>query len=218
MHKIIVNLEGIKDKLKKFRSNQDKLPEIIAVSKTFTANEIMPLVEYGHLHFGENKIQEALQKWPKIKENFSNIKLHMLGKIQSNKVKYLLPVFDYLHSLDSIKVAEKISLEEEKKNKKLKIFIQINIGNEFQKGGINIDDLNDFYLTCTKRFNLNIVGLMCLPPSLKDPKKYFMLLNDLSKKFNLKDLSMGMSNDYMEAAECGASYLRIGSKIFGERV
>jgi PLP dependent protein len=218
MHKIIVNLEGIRDKLKKFRSNQDKLPEIIAVSKTFTANEIMPLVEYGHLHFGENKIQEALQKWPKIKENFSNIKLHMLGKIQSNKVKYLLPVFDYLHSLDSIKVAEKISLEEEKKNKKLKIFIQINIGNEFQKGGINIDDLNDFYLTCTKRFNLNIVGLMCLPPSLKDPKKYFMLLNDLSKKFNLKDLSMGMSNDYMEAAECGASYLRIGSKIFGERV
>jgi len=218
MHKIIVNLEGIKDKLKKFRSNQDKLPEIIAVSKTFTANEIMPLVEYGHLHFGENKIQEALQKWPKIKENFSNIKLHMLGKIQSNKVKYLLPVFDYVHSLDSIKVAEKISLEEEKKNKKLKIFIQINIGNEFQKGGINIDDLNDFYLTCTKRFNLNIVGLMCLPPSLKDPKKYFMLLNDVSKKFNLKDLSMGMSNDYMEAAECGASYLRIGSKIFGERV
>lgn len=218
MHKIIVNLEGIKDKLKKFRSNQDKQPEIIAVSKTFAANEIMPLVEYGHLHFGENKIQEALQKWPKIKENFSNIKLHMLGKIQSNKVKYLLPVFDYLHSLDSIKVAEKISLEEEKKNKKLKIFIQINIGNEFQKGGINIDDLNDFYLTCTKRFNLNIVGLMCLPPSLKDPKKYFMLLNDVSKKFNLKDLSMGMSNDYMEAAECGASYLRIGSKIFGERV
>ena len=218
MHKIIVNLEGIRDKLKKFRSNQDKLPEIIAVSKTFTANEIMPLVEYGHLHFGENKIQEALQKWPKIKENFSNIKLHMLGKIQSNKVKYLLPVFDYLHSLDSIKVAEKISLDEEKKNKKLKIFIQINIGNEFQKGGINIDDLNDFYLTCTKRFNLNIVGLMCLPPSLKDPKKYFMLLNDVSKKFNLKDLSMGMSNDYMEAAECGASYLRIGSKIFGERV
>lgn len=218
MHKIIVNLEGIKDKLKKFRSNQDKLPEIIAVSKTFTANEIMPLVEYGHLHFGENKIQEALQKWPKIKENFSNIKLHMLGKIQSNKVKYLLPVFDYLHSLDNIKVAEKISLEEEKKNKKIKIFIQINIGNEFQKGGINIDDLNDFYLTCTKKFNLNIVGLMCLPPSLKDPKKYFMLLNDVSKKFNLKDLSMGMSNDYMEAAECGASYLRIGSKIFGERV
>ena len=129
MHKIIVNLEGIRDKLKKFRSNKDKLPEIIAVSKTFTANEIMPLVEYGHLHFGDNKIQEALQKWPKIKENFSNIKLHMLGKIQSNKVKYLLPVFDYLHSLDSIKVAEKISLEEEKKNKKLKIFIQINIGN-----------------------------------------------------------------------------------------
>lgn len=218
MHKIIINLEGIKDKLKKFKSNQDKLPEIIAVSKTFSANEIMPLVEYGHLHFGENKIQEALQKWPKIKENFSNIKLHMLGKIQSNKVKYLLPIFDYLHSLDNIKVAEKISLEEEKKNKKLKIFIQINIGNEFQKSGINIEDLDDFYLTCTKKFNLNIVGLMCLPPSLKDPKKYFMLLNDVSKKFNLKDLSMGMSNDYIEAAECGASYLRIGSKIFGERV
>ena len=133
MHKIIVNLEGIKDKLKKFRSNQDKQPEIIAVSKTFAANEIMPLVEYGHLHFGENKIQEALQKWPKIKENFSNIKLHMLGKIQSNKVKYLLPVFDYLHSLDSIKVAEKISLEEEKKIKKLKFLYRLILVMNFKK-------------------------------------------------------------------------------------
>jgi len=218
MHKIIDNLECIKNKLKQLKFETHQIPKIIAVSKTFSADNILPLVEYGHDHFGENKVQEALEKWPKIKENFSNIKLHMLGKIQSNKVKYLLPVFDYLHSLDNIKVAEKISLEEEKKNKKIKIFIQINIGNEFQKGGINIDDLNDFYLTCTKRFNLNIVGLMCLPPSLKDPKKYFMLLNDVSKKFNLKDLSMGMSNDYMEAAECGASYLRIGSKIFGERV
>ena len=133
MHKIIVNLEGIKDKLKKFGSNQDKQPEIIAVSKTFEANKIMPLVEYGHLHFGENKIQEALQKWPKIKENFSNIKLHMLGKIQSNKVKYLLPVFDYLHSLDSIKVAEKISLEEEKKIKNLKFLYRLILVMNFKK-------------------------------------------------------------------------------------
>jgi pyridoxal phosphate enzyme (YggS family) len=168
-------------------------------------------------HFGENKIQEALEKWPKIKENFPNIKLHMLGKIQSNKVKFLLPLFDYLHSLDSLKIAEKISLEEKKKNKKLKIFIQINIGNETQKSGINIEDLEQFYLTCVNEFNLNIVGLMCLPPSSSDPTKYFKLLKEISVKINLKELSMGMSNDYFDAAQCGATYLRIGSKIFGER-
>ena len=174
-------------------------------------------MEYGHEHFGENKIQEALEKWPKIKENFPNIKLHMLGKIQSNKVKFLLPLFDYLHSLDSLKIAEKISLEEKKKNKKLKIFIQINIGNETQKSGINIEDLEQFYLTCVNEFNLNIVGLMCLPPSSSDPTKYFKLLKEISFKINLKELSMGMSNDYLDAAKCGATYLRIGSKIFGER-
>lgn len=177
----------------------------------------MPLAEYGHEHFGENKIQEALDKWPKIKENFPNIKLHMLGKIQSNKVKFLLPLFDYLHSLDSIKIAEKISLEEKKKNKKLKIFIQINIGNEPQKNGINIEDLDQFYLTCVNEFNLNIVGLMCLPPFSSDPKKYFISLYEISQKLNTKELSMGMSNDYFDAAQCGATYLRIGSKIFGER-
>jgi pyridoxal phosphate enzyme (YggS family) len=217
MHKIIDNLEGIKDKLKQLKFKNNHSPKVIAVSKTFSTKDVIPLVEYGHEHFGENKIQEALEKWPKIKENFPNIKLHMLGKIQSNKVKFLLPLFDYLHSLDSLKIAEKISLEEKKKNKKLKIFIQINIGNETQKSGINIEDLEQFYLTCVNEFNLNIVGLMCLPPSSSDPTKYFKLLKEISFKINLKELSMGMSNDYLDAAQCGATYLRIGSKIFGER-
>ena len=217
MHKNIDNLEGIKNKLKKFKIDIAKTPKIIAVSKTFSTDNILPLVEYGHDHFGENKVQEALEKWPKIKESYPNLKLHMVGKIQSNKVKFLLPVFDYLHSLDNIKVAEKISLEEKKNNKKLKIFIQINIGNESQKSGINIEDLDKFYLACVKKYNLNIVGLMCLPPSSSDPKKYFVLLKEISEKINLKELSMGMSNDYLDAAQCGATYLRIGSKIFGER-
>ena len=217
MHKNIDNLEGIKNKLKQLKLDIPQTPKIIAVSKTFSVENILPLVEYGHDHFGENKVQEALKKWPKIKESYPNLKLHMVGKIQSNKVKFLLPVFDYLHSLDNIKIAEKISLEENKNNKKLKIFIQINIGNEPQKNGINIEDLDEFYLTCVNELNLNIVGLMCLPPSSSDPKKYFILLKEISNKLNLKELSMGMSNDYLDAAQCGATYLRIGSKIFGER-
>ena len=217
MHKNIDNLEGIKNKLKQFKIDIRHTPKIIAVSKTFSIDNILPLVEYGHDHFGENKVQEALKKWPKIKESYPHLKLHMVGKIQSNKVKFLLPVFDYLHSLDNIKIAEKISLEEKKNNKKLKIFIQINIGNEPQKNGINIKDLEEFYLTCVKEYNLNIVGLMCLPPSSSDPKDYFILLKEISEKLNLKELSMGMSNDYLDAAQCGATYLRIGSKIFGER-
>ena len=218
MHKTIDNLEGIKNKLKQLKLENYQNLKIIAVSKTFSIDNILPLVEYGHDHFGENKVQEALEKWPKIKESYPNLKLHMVGKIQSNKVKFLLPVFDYLHSLDNIKIAEKISLEEKKNNKKLKIFIQINIGNEPQKSGINIEDLDQFYLTCVNELNLNIVGLMCLPPSSSDPKKYFILLNEISQKLNLKELSMGMSNDYLDAVQCGASCLRIGSKIFGERV
>ena len=217
MHKIIDNLEGIKNKLKQLKLENYQNLKIIAVSKTFSLNRILPLIEYGHDHFGENKVQEALEKWPKIKESYPNLKLHMVGKIQSNKVKFLLPVFDYLHSLDNIKIAEKISSEEKKNNKKLKIFIQINIGNEPQKSGINIEDLDEFYLTCVNELNLNIVGLMCLPPSSSDPKKYFISLNEISQKLNLKELSMGMSNDYIDAAQCGATYLRIGSKIFGER-
>ena len=217
MHKIIDNLEGIKNKLKQLKLENYQNLKIIAVSKTFSLNSILPLIEYGNDHFGEKKVQEALEKWPKIKEDYPNVKLHMLGKIQSNKVKFLLPLFDYLHSLDNIKVAQKISIEEKKNNKKLKIFIQINIGNEPQKSGINIEDLDEFYLTCVNELNLNIVGLMCLPPSSSDPKKYFISLNEISQKLNLKELSMGMSNDYPDAAQCGATYLRIGSKIFGER-
>ena len=202
MHKIIDNLEGIKNKLKQLKLENYQNLKIIAVSKTFSLNSILPLIEYGHDHFGENKVQEALEKWPKIKESYPNLKLHMVGKIQSNKVKFLLPVFDYLHSLDNIKIAEKISSEEKKNNKKLKIFIQINIGNEPQKSGINIEDLDEFYLTCVNELNLNIVGLMCLPPSSSDPKKYFILLKEISNKLNLKELSLGMSNDYFDAAQC----------------
>lgn len=191
--------------------------KIIAVSKTFAIEHVRPLIEYGHMHYGENKIQEAIEKWSIEKKNNSNLKLHMLGKIQSNKVKFLLPLFDYLHSLDNEKVAEKISIEEKKKNKKLKIFIQVNIGDEAQKNGISIKEVKNFYLKCTKEFNLNIIGLMCLPPQSNDPREYFELLSDISKNINLKELSMGMSGDYIDAIKCGATYIRIGSNIFGNR-
>ena len=177
----------------------------------------MPLIQEGHVHYGENKIQEAMQKWPDVKEKFSEIKLHMLGKVQTNKVKFLIPLFDYIHSLDNLKLAEKISNEQEKKNKKIKIFIQVNIGNEQQKNGIDINDLGNFYNECTKNMNLDIVGLMCLPPQFDEPQKYFKKMFDLKNKFNLKELSMGMSNDYLEAAKSSSTFLRIGSKIFGAR-
>ena len=216
MHKTIVNLEVIKEKLKQLNHAKEKT-KIIAVSKTFPSSDILPLIQHGHQHFGENKIQEALEKWPTIKKNFPNINLHMLGKVQSNKVKFLLPIFDYLHSLDNIKLAEKIAIEEKKNNKKLKIFIQVNIANESQKNGIDINDLDEFYSICIKKFSLNVIGLMCLPPNLLDAKKYFLDLNAAAKKINLHELSIGMSNDYLDAAQCGATYLRIGSKIFGER-
>ena len=218
MHKIVNNLIHIENQLKDIQSNNlIQNIKIIAVSKTFAIEHVRPLIEYGHMHYGENKIQEAIEKWSIEKKNNSNLKLHMLGKIQSNKVKFLLPLFDYLHSLDNEKVAEKISIEEKKKNKKLKIFIQVNIGDEAQKNGISIKELKNFYLKCTKEFNLNIIGLMCLPPQSNDPREYFELLSDISKNINLKELSMGMSGDYIDAIKCGATYIRIGSNIFGNR-
>ena len=218
MHNVVNNLKDIENQLNLSLSSENiSLPKIIAVSKTFPITKIMPLIQEGHVHYGENKIQEAMQKWPDVKEKFSEIKLHMLGKVQTNKVKFLIPLFDYIHSLDNLKLAEKISNEQEKKNKKIKIFIQVNIGNEQQKNGIDINDLGNFYNECTKNMNLDIVGLMCLPPQFDEPQKYFKKMFDLKNKFNLKELSMGMSNDYLEAAKSSSTFLRIGSKIFGAR-
>ena len=219
MHKSVNNLIDIENKLNDVQtSNIKKKPKIIAVSKTFSSDDIKPLIIYGHKDFGENKIQEAVNKWTEIKNNFNEIKLHMIGKIQTNKVKFLIPLFDYLHSLDNLKLAEKISKEELKKNKKIKIFIQVNLGDEKQKNGINLRDLESFYKECSLNLNLNIIGLMCLPPIEDDPKKYFLQLKESANKINLKELSMGMSNDYEIAANNGSTFVRIGSKIFGERI
>ncbi len=179
--------------------------------------EIEPLLKHGHMHFGENKVQEAIDKWTNVKKNFENVKLHMIGKLQTNKTKYIIPLFDFLHSLDNIKLAEKISKEEKKFKKKIKIFIQVNIGNEEQKNGIQIKELENFYKTCVNKLDLNIIGLMCLPPEKQDAKPYFEKMKELNKHLGLNELSMGMSSDYLDAVEYGASFLRVGSKIFGKR-
>jgi len=181
-------------------------------------DKIRPLIENGHIHFGENKVQEAINKWKIIKDQNKDLKLHMIGKLQKNKVKYVIPLFDYIHSLDNHKLAEKISLEQKKYKKKLKIFIQINIGNEEQKSGIRIEQLESFYNICVKNLDLDIVGLMCLPPENLDSKPYFKKMKELIKNLGLKELSMGMSSDYLEAIEFGASFVRVGSKIFGKRI
>ena len=213
MHDIVDRLVSIK---KEIQSNNSKA-EIVAISKTFPLNKILPLINFGHLNFGENKVQEAVSKWTDIKKDFNNIKLHFVGKLQTNKVKYALPLFDYIHSLDTIKLAEKIANEQQKKNFKPKIFIQVNIGKETQKNGVEIDKLEQFYSECKKNYDLNIVGLMCLPPNEKNPNEYFSQMKILKNKLNLNDLSMGMTNDYIEALNYEATFIRIGSKIFGER-
>ena len=212
MHNTINNLENIKTKLVNYQK-----AKIIAVSKTFSAENIVPLLEYGHRHFGENKVQEALLKWPDLKERYKNINLHMIGKLQTNKVKFLFPNFDCVHSLDSIKLAEKISKEELKNKKKLKIFIQVNLGSENQKNGVSISELPTLYEQSIKKFDLNIIGLMCIPPKDGSAFDYFKELKNLNKQHNLNELSMGMSQDYLDAANVGATYLRIGSEIFGSR-
>ena len=218
MHNVVNNLKDIENQLNLSLSAEKlTIPKIIAVSKTFPISKVMPLIDGGHVHFGENKIQEAVEKWPGIKEKFPKIQLHMLGKVQTNKVKFLIPLFDYIHSLDNLKLAEKISSEQIKKNKKLKIFIQVNIGNEKQKNGINIDQLKKFYNECSKNMGLDIVGLMCLPPQLEKPIKFFEKMFELNNKLSLSELSMGMSNDYIDAAKSHSTFLRIGSKIFGAR-
>ena len=180
-------------------------------------NDIEPLIKSGHTHFGENKVQEAIKKWTDIKNKFENLKLHMVGRLQTNKVKSALLLFDYIHSLDSIKLAEKIFVEQKKLNKKVKIFIQVNMGNEEQKSGIDKKYLNNFFKECTEELKLNIIGLMCLPPKDKNVQLYFKELTDLNNSLGLKDLSMGMSSDYLEAVSFGATFVRIGSKIFGNR-
>jgi pyridoxal phosphate enzyme (YggS family) len=215
LHKSINNLISVKKELEIKSHNQNV--EIIAVSKTFPINEILPLIEYGHQHFGENKVQEAINKWRELKNNNKNIKLHLVGKLQSNKAKDAVKIFDYIHSLDNIKLANKIAVEQKKINKNIKLFIQINIGNEAQKNGLRPEELKKFYNQCANDLNLNIVGLMCIPPQTGNMRDYFNKMLELKNLVGLKDLSMGMSNDYLEAANCGASFLRIGSKIFGER-
>ena len=180
-------------------------------------NNIEPLLKNGHDHFGENKVQEAMEKWSNIKSKNNNIKLHMIGKLQTNKVKYVIPLFDYIHSVDNLKLAEKISKEQKKINRNLKIFIQVNVGDEKQKSGIDKKDLLTFSKKCINELNLEIIGLMCIPPQNKDSKKYFEVMLDLNKSLGLKELSMGMSFDYMDAIESGATFVRVGSKIFGER-
>ena len=216
MHKSIINLSIIKDHIKSKFEKIDNL-KIIAVSKTFSELDIKPLIDYGHTHFGENKIQEAVNKWTKIKNSNSDIKLHMIGKLQTNKTKLAVSLFDYIHSLDNLKLAEKISSEQLKLKKKVKVFIQVNIGKESQKNGINADNLNEFYRKCVEDFDLNIVGLMCIPPHSDNIKIYFEQMAQLNKDLSLTELSMGMSSDYLEAIKYGSTYVRIGSKIFGSR-
>jgi len=215
MHNIVKNLIYIEELIKS-KANDDELAKIIAVSKTFPIENVLPLIEHGHLHYGENKVQEALEKWSDIKLKNNAIKLHLIGRLQTNKVKFALQIFDYIHSLDSEKLAIKISEEQKKQEKKPKIFIQVNIGNEDQKSGINKDNLIDFYKFC-KNLNLDIIGTMCIPPNDDNTEKYFSEMNDLNKEFNFKELSMGMSGDYLEAIRYNATYIRVGSKIFGSR-
>jgi pyridoxal phosphate enzyme (YggS family) len=218
MHNTIKNLIYIEDLIKSKANDEirDKLPKIIAVSKTFPIENILPLIEHGHLHYGENKVQEALDKWTEIKIKNNNIKLHLIGKLQTNKVKFALKIFDYIHSLDSEKLANKIANEQLKQDKKPKIFIQVNIGDEDQKSGVQKERLVDFYKYC-KNLNLDIVGTMCIPPNDQNSENYFSEMSKINKNIDFKELSMGMSGDYLSAIKNNATYVRIGSKIFGNR-
>ena len=207
-NKIKSNIEAI---------SNTKLVNIIAVSKTFPLEHIYPLIEHGHIHFGENKVQEALAKWTDQKKINSSLKLHMIGKLQSNKAKDAVKLFDYIHSLDNQKLADTLARHQLNLNKKLKYFIQVNIGNEIQKSGIPINELDAFYNYCINEIKLEIIGLMVIPPNDNKPEKYFKSLNELNKSLELKNLSMGMSADYIEAIKYGSNYVRIGSSIFGDR-
>ena len=219
MHVTIKNLLKIKENINTNLQNVKTTfvaPKIIAVSKTFKIDHIMPLIDHGHLDYGENKVQEAIEKWINIKNKNKNIKLHLIGGLQTNKVKNAVKLFDYIHSLDSKKLADKISYQQKEQNVERKIFIQVNIGKEQQKSGITEEELFDFYKYC-KDLNLNIIGLMCIPPSNQDSTKYFLRMQELNKKIGLKELSMGMSADYISAIKYDSTFVRIGSEIFGQR-
>ena len=220
MHNAVERLIAIRSKIKELlikNNSKNKDPNIIIVCKTFSMDKILPLIEIGHVHFGENKVQEAELKWKEIKKKHLNIKLHMVGKLQTNKVKTALKIFDYIHSVDNYKLAEKIVKYEKELNKKIKTFVQVNIGEESQKNGINPKNINQFVNYCRNSLSLNIIGLMCLPPINENPEKYYLYLNQLRNQADLCHLSMGMSNDYQIAAKCGSTFLRIGSKILGKR-
>ena len=212
MENVIKNLNSIKQEI-----IDKKNVRLVAVTKTFPISHILPVINVGHTDFGENKVQEAMEKWTSIKQDFPNINLHLIGKLQTNKVKFVLPLFDYIHSLDNIKLASKIAEEQIKKNFKPKIFVQVNIGEEPQKGGVDVSNLENFYKKCVDEFKLNIIGLMSIPPFDKDSKPYFTKMRELSENLNLKEISMGMSNDYLEAIKQGSTFIRVGSKIFGAR-
>jgi len=220
MHNAVERLIAIRSKIKELlikNNSKNKDLNIIIVCKTFSMDKILPLIETGHVHFGENKVQEAELKWKEIKKKHLNVKLHMVGKLQTNKVKTALKIFDYIHSVDNYKLAEKIVKYEKELNKKIKTFVQVNIGEESQKNGINPKNINQFVNYCRNNLSLNIIGLMCLPPKNENPEKYFLYLNQLRNQADLCHLSMGMSNDYQIATQCGSTFLRIGSKILGER-
>tara|TARA_B100001057_G_scaffold167809_1_gene168559 strand:+ start:7059 stop:7718 length:660 start_codon:yes stop_codon:yes gene_type:complete len=218
MHKTVQNLINIENKIKSNLDdlNKSNLPNIIAVSKTFKIDKILPLIEHGHLNFGENKVQEAVDKWSPIKEKKPNIQIHMIGKLQTNKVKFAVKLFDFIHSVDSEKLAKKIADEQIKVKRNIKIFIQVNIGDEDQKSGISISELNKL-ISYSKELHLDVVGLMCIPPVNINPLIFFKKMNEINKSFNFPHLSMGMSSDYIDAVKHSATYLRIGSSIFGQR-
>ena len=218
MHNTVKNLLDIENKIKNTPNslNIENSPKVIAVSKTFKIDKILPLIEHGHIDFGENKVQEAVEKWTEIKNKNSQINLHMIGKLQTNKVKFAVQIFDYIHSVDSEKLAKKIADEQNKINKKIKIFLQVNIGDESQKSGINKNDLIQLASYC-KKIGLNLIGLMCIPPVNIDPEHYFQEMDKLNKDLGFNELSMGMSSDFLLAIKYSSTYLRIGSSIFGSR-
>ena len=212
---IITNFEKIKQEIKNNLLQSDA--KVIAVSKTFSLEHIMPLVQYGHKDFGENKVQEAEKKWTALKKTTNTLNLHMIGRLQSNKAKKAVEIFDYIHSLDNEKLAKELSKRQKEKEKSLGYFIQINLGSEEQKGGLEINDLKNFNDYCSKELSLSVLGLMAIPPNDKNPEKHFKKISELNKQFNFEHLSIGMSNDYLQAIKYGASHVRIGSAIFGSR-
>jgi len=218
MHSTVKNLLNIKNNIKENLNllNINNNPKIIAVSKTFKIDKIKPLIDYGHLDFGENKVQEAIEKWTEIKKLNPEIKLHMIGKLQTNKVKFAVKLFDYIHSVDSEKLAKKIADEQIKINKRIKIFLQVNIGEEDQKSGINKNDINKLVSYCNE-IKLDLIGLMCIPPANIDPAIFFKEMNQLNKSLNFNELSMGMSSDFLVAIKYSSTFIRIGSSIFGQR-